>query len=217
MALGFNFSSGGGNMADIIPIVKYDARAGRMMRRDRVNGEYDSVDITRNFKAVMDLENIETGTINFNTGGAPDFAVARLGTQPPAPPSADHKPGVRMLVKLGKDCGGDIRELASTARVFLRGLDDLHTAYVEGAKANPGKLPVVSLKDTVAITTGEGARKSTNYAPVFEITGWVARPTDLVYTPKARSAAPATGGSTAAPSTGSTPVAAPAASEDDFG
>ena len=216
MALGFSFS-GGGSSGDIIPIVKYDARAGRMMRRDRVNGEYDSVDITRTFKAVMDLENIEVGTINFNTGGAPDFAVARIGTTPPPPPSADHKPGCRMLIKLGKDCGGDVRELSATAKVFLRGLDDLHTAYLKDAPANPGKLPVVSLKDTVAITAGEGARKSTNYAPVFEITGWVARPTDLVYVPKARTEASPPVATAAAPSTGSTPVAAPAASEDDFG
>ena len=37
MALGFSFS-GGGSSGDIIPIVKYDARAGRMMRRDREIG-----------------------------------------------------------------------------------------------------------------------------------------------------------------------------------
>jgi hypothetical protein len=65
MALGFNYSTGGGDNGDIVPFVKYDARAGRFFRNDRSeqNGAYtnNAVDITSNFKAVMDLENLEVG------------------------------------------------------------------------------------------------------------------------------------------------------------
>lgn len=218
MALGFNFSEGGSG-GEIIPIIKFDCRSGRMFRRDRVNGEDNIVDISRSFKAVFDFENIEVGYINFDTGSAPDFQVVRFGQKQPDRPSEKHKPGVRLLVKLGKELGGDLRELASTARAFLRGIDELHSAYTSGAAANAGKLPVVTLKDTVAITTGEGARKSTNYSPVFEIVGWVARPADLVYKPKnpAPVAAPAPSGGP--PATGSTQVSAPSAAGDaeDFG
>jgi hypothetical protein len=35
MALGFNYSTGGDG-SDIVPYVKYDARAGRFFRNDRI-------------------------------------------------------------------------------------------------------------------------------------------------------------------------------------
>jgi len=220
MALGLNFESA--DSGEIIPIIKFDAKAGRMFRRDRVNGENDQIDITRTFKAIFDFENIETGTINFNTGSAPDFAVVRIGDPIPQAPSPDHRPGARILVKVSKENGGDLRELASTAKAFLRGLNALHDEYLAGASANKGKLPVVELVDTTPITSGEGARKSTNYSPVFKIASWVDRPADLVYIPKSRStAAPAAG---SPPSTGGTKVSAPADDyvpgfdgDDDFG
>ena len=221
MALGFDFSTA--DSGEIIPIIKFDAKAGRMFRRDRINGENEVTDITRSFKAVFDLENIETGFINFDTGSAPDFSVARIGEPQPPKPSDKHRQGARMLVKLSNENGGDIRELASTAKAFLRGLEDLHNAYEAGVKENAGKLPVVSLADTTPITSGEGAKKSTNYAPVFKIVSWVNRPADLVYTPKSRNAASASNASTP-PSTGSNKVSAPADDnipgfddDDDFG
>lgn len=215
MALGFNFATEGGNDS-IIPIVKYDARAGRFSLRDYVDGAYVTKDITNDFAAIFDFENIETGTIDFSTGGAPSFAVARFGDRIPAPPSATHKPGFRILIKLSGNLGGTIREFASTAKTSLRGIDELHNAYLAGVKANPNMLPIVKLKSTVPITSGEGAKKSTNYAPVFEIVGWKARPADLVYVPKAVSAAPVAPVAAAAPpSTGSTPVNMGIA--DDFG
>ena len=65
----FGFStemSGGG---DFTPIVKYDSRAGRIFRVDRVQTNdgfvSDPVDITQGFKAVFDFENIEVGWIDF--------------------------------------------------------------------------------------------------------------------------------------------------------
>jgi hypothetical protein len=211
MALGINYESAGGG--DFLPIVKYDARAGKMFRVDRVNGESQNTDISRTFKAVFDLENLETGWIDFESG-APQFAMSVLGSGPkPEQPGDTFREGVRFIVKLGKDCGGDIREFASTAKAFMRGLDQLHDEYKSQSSANAGKLPIVSLEDTVAITSGEGARKSTNYAPKFKITGWVSRPDDLVHKERSSSAKV----STTPPSTGSTKVSAPAGGDDDFG
>lgn len=214
MALGFSFGGDGG---DIIPIIKYDARAGRMFRRDRINGENEQVDITQDFKAIFDFENVETGTINFDTGGAPDFCVVRYGERIPPTPSDKHRPGVRILVKLGKDVGGDVRELASTAKVFLSGIDKLHNDYLAGVKDNPGKLPIVELGQSLPITTGEGARKSTNYSPVFKIIGWATRPNDLTYIPRSANASPEPVAAAMPPATGSTRVSAPSSSDDDFG
>ena len=121
------------------------------------------------------------------------------------------KRGVRFVVKLSKECGGDTREFASNAAAFLDGAKSLMTAYESGLASNPGKLPVVELKDTVAKTSSGGAMKTTNYVPVFEIVSWVKRPDDLVYTARSSSAS---SGSPA--STGSTRVSAPM-DEDDFG
>lgn len=223
MSLGLNYESSGGNFT---PICQFDAKAGRMFRRDKEQGQ-DAVktDITRSFKAVADMANIEVGWIAFTATG-PDFQMMPLGATIPPRPTQEHKQGVRLTVKLAKDCGGDVREIASSAKAFLRGLDELHTAYQAGEKANPGKLPVIIIKDTVPITSGEGAKKTTNYAPVFEITAWVDRPQDLTEKP---GAAPETPKQTP-PATGSTrvdppqpvtrtpePAMAAAGDVDDFG
>lgn len=227
MALGFTYSSGGG---DFTAIVKYNGKAGRFSRVDRVqdNGAYVSneVDITQNFKAVFDFENIEVGYINFPPGAAPDFCMVALGDPYPQKPSNNHAQGVRFMMKLAKDTAGDgaaIREIAGTSAVFRMGIDELHDAYTAQAPANPGKLPIVALKTTLPVTAGQGAKKSTNYQPVFEIVGWAARPDDLVFVPKAGTkqiaAPPATAVATA-PATGSTVAPPPkqfAGADQDFG
>lgn len=219
MALGLKTESTGG---DFLPILKFDARAGRFFRRDRQNMENVEVDITKSFKAVIDMENIEVGYVNFATGGAPDFVLVPLGDPMPQKPSDGHKQGFRIVVKLGNDCGGDIREFCSCAKVVIKGIDQLHEDYVAGEKENPGKLPIVVLKDTIPVTT-EGRQKSTNYQPVFEISGWVPRPKDLTVQPRSHPIASPSTAPASAPSTGSTQVAPPApkaaamADSEDFG
>lgn len=230
MALGINYEPAS-NGGDFLGFIKFNAKAGRITRRDRENGENTDVDITRNFKAVMDIENIEIGWIDFDTGGAPSMALAHWSQPQPPKPSEKHRKGVRVVLKLSKESGGDVRELASHAKSFLRGMDKLHDDYLQGVKANPGKLPVVVMSDTVAVVSGEGAKRSTNYAPVFEIVSWVKRPDDLVYKARETSASsssygdeeeeaapvrtpPATGSSKAAPPARK---AAPVDDDEDFG
>lgn len=222
MAFGISYGGGGGSF---LPVAKYDARAGRMFRVDKGADGSESIDITKNFKAVFDFENVEVGWIKFGAGTAPDFQLVPIGSQLPAKPSDDHRQGVRMCIKLAKDVGGDVREIAGTSAAFLGGLEKLHDEYVAGSKANPGKLPVVVLADTRAVESGSGAKKSTNYAPVFQIVQWVPRPQDLVPSPRGAVApAAAAPAPSAPPATGSTRVAAPApqpapasTGEDDFG
>lgn len=222
MAFGFSYES---NAGDIVPVLKFDARAGRFFRVDRADGQNNPVDITQGFKAVMDFENIEVGYINFPAGAAPEFRMVQIGSAMPENPGGKFRQGIRMMLKLGKDCGGDIREIATTAKAVLGAFDACHTEYVAGAKENPGKLPVVSLETTVPIVTqGRDEKgnpvKTTNYAPVFKIVSWVSRPDDLIFVPKGGGNAPASAAPAPAatpPSTGSTAVSAPAAADDDFG
>ena len=199
---------------DFMPIVKYDSRAGRIFRVDREDGTSNPVDITRTFKAIFDFNNVEVGYILFRAGGAPDFRMAPYGAVMPPPPTGDYKQGVRLRIKLSKECGGDMREMAGTANAFLRGINAVHDEYLKLSPGQAGKLPVVVLTDTIAVESGGGAKRSTNYQPVFSIAGWALRPSDMpgVEQPKAATSQMATP-RTVQP----TPAATAAAASDDFG
>ena len=202
---------------DFTPIVKYDARAGLLFRMDRIqasDGSFSSepVEITDIFKALADFENIEVGWIDFSTGSAPSFVLVPRGKMLPERPSANHKQGIRFLLKLARECGGDkpIREIASVARVFLAGLEAIYNQYLAEKAKHPGLLPVLTLEKTTPVTTGSGQKSSTNYQPTFRIAGWAPRG-DLQPQPRGQAApaqasfatgngaAPATGGQRAAP------------------
>jgi hypothetical protein len=236
-------------VGDFTPILKYDAKAGRFFRIDRVEGvagwESQPVDITDSFKALADFENLEVGPINFNTGGAPNFVMVRRDdvvagkTMLPALPDTNHKIGVRFMMKLAKDCGGDkpIRELAQNSRAFLGATEAIVKVYLAEKDAHPGQLPVIALDGKPQpVKSGSGTKSSTNYHPRFKVIGWAARG-DLVYVPKTlasklQAAKGANGNGTAAaqsdppwdaaPSTGGTVVPPPkgntqTVSADDFG
>jgi len=219
----FGFSTAPSSGADFTPIVKFDARAGRVFRVDRVQGvdgfSGEQVDITAIFRAVFDLENVEVGWMLFAAGSAPSLVLTPLadlnaGKIFPPQPSTTHKQGVRLLIKLAKACGGDkpVREIASVAKAFLGAIEQLYLTYLEEREKNKdpqGKyqLPVVSLLKTEPVTSGSGAQKSTNYRPTWKIDGWVPRPEDLIYMPAPQASAAAAPG--AAPATGSTPVPPP--------
>ena len=191
MALNLPARSGG---EDRTPVLKYDARAGRLFRVDRTQSdgswETNTVEITPVFQAIVDMERIELGWLYFPTGGAPEITVAPYGQPMPAKPSDKHRPGFRVYMKLGKQAGGDIREMASNAQASIVGMDLLHDHYLKDRAAHPGELPVVRLEKTVAVvTSGKGADgkpvSSQNYQPVWAIVGWAARPADLDRTEKA--------------------------------
>ncbi len=242
----FGFSTEPSAGGDFLPIVKYDSRAGRIFRMDRIqdaSGNYttEPVDITSYFKAMIDLENVETGWINFTPGAAPSFSMITMkqlkdGVPFPARPSVKHKNGVRFMIKLAKDAAQGqpaIREMAGTAKSMLNGIEALYMMYEKEKDANPGKLPAIVLEKTTPVTTGTSI-KSTNYHPTFKVVGWAPRG-DLVHTPKGQTAAPATNGNAqqsqpqpsagagngAAPSTGAqraVPPQQPAPTlADDFG
>lgn len=221
----FGFSTEPSTGGDFMPIVKYDARAGRLFRVDRVDTgagfASDQVDITSSFKAIVDFENIEVGWIDFPPGAAPNFSLVAMGTQLPDRPTPRHKNGVRFILKLAKDCAGTkpIREIAGTSKAFLSGIEAVFTAYQSEKAANAGKLPVIVLEKTTPIKSGSGEKTSTNYQPTFKIASWAPRG-DLVFQSKG-TAAPAASQQTP-PSTGSTKVEPPAkqsemAGADDFG
>jgi hypothetical protein len=227
----FGFSTEPSQGGDFLPIIKFDARSGRIFRVDRIdtgNGFVgEPVDITTIFKAIADFENVEVGWINFATGSAPDFRLVPIGQRLPMKPSDVHKNGIRFMVKLSKECAAEhapVREVAGTSKAFLSGVEAVYLQYKADAAKNPGKLPVIVMEKTTLVKTGTGERTSTNYHPTFKIVGWAPRG-DFEFSPKAvtgfENATPPT--QPTAPSTGSTRAQAPAAKTavpemaDDFG
>ena len=224
---GFEVKSGG-NGGEFTPVLQYDARAGRFFRVDRVdhgNGfESEKVDVTQGIKFIADFENVEVGYIRFIAGQAPDYHLVPIGNQLPPQPSPQHDNGIRFMLKLSKECGGDrpVREIMGTSKSWRGAIESIYQQYLAEKAKNPGKLPVLTVEKISPVKTGTGAQSSTNYHPVFKISGWSERK-DLVFEPKAvaPSVAPISNGNGVAPSTGSTVAAAPKAAEavdaDDFG
>jgi hypothetical protein len=208
-------SNGGG---DFTPIIKYNAQAGRFTRVDRVNDGNgfvnDEVEITQGIKFIADFENVEVGWIIFTPGAAPDYRLVPIGQQLPDRPSPNHKNGLRFMLKLSKECGGEqpIREIAGTSKAFLGGIEAVYTQYLAEKGKYPDKLPVLTVDKITPVKTGTGTRMSTNYHPVFKISGWAPRG-DLFFEPKATPSPPT------APSTGATRAEAPVTetADNDFG
>jgi hypothetical protein len=227
----FGFSTETSAGGEFTPIVKYDARSGRMFRIDRIqdaNGfDNDQVDITSTFKACFDFENVETGWMLFSPGAPPSLRLTTLaaldaGGAYPEKPSPDHKNGVRFMLKLTKACGGDkpVREIAGQSKAFLSAIEELYAEYERQKAQYPGQLPVVELVRTVPVKSAQ----STNYKPEFRISGWAQRPADL--TPREPSRAPVEPLRPTPPSTGSQTVPPPnqyrrvepvQMADDDFG
>ena len=208
MALGLTTSSGG----EIQPYCKYDAKAGRLFRMDRVqhnDGTFssESYEITNTAQMVMDLANIRVGWINYTSQG-PVRRLVVLGKEPiPARPDdkdTNGKPafkqGFEIDLLLDKASGGGgVRVLSSAAGCVIEAMDALHDAFTAAAESKAGKLPVVKISNVSPVKSGQ----STNYKPNFAIVNWIDRPQPLSGT------APQTQPSQSAPATGSTQVSAP--------
>ncbi len=181
MSLGLNTGSADGDYADLI---KFDARAGRMFRCDRAQAaggawETDNVEITDGFQAIFEMNAIEVGWGLFVAGAAPSFVLTPLGQPIPARPSDQHKQIFRLRVKLGKSCGGDVREFASQAKAVISAVDALHSAYEAEVAANPGKLPVVVLNGSTPVVSSGKGQTSTNYSPNLSIVAWAPIPPEF--------------------------------------
>jgi hypothetical protein len=176
----------GGNF---LPIIKFDARVGTFYLQDRVHSDdgwqTEQRDVTSEFQAVFDLENLQRGWIRFPKGEGPDVKLVPAGEDPGDPPSDDHKEGIRIVLKMADDLGGDVRELISTARGLWNSIDTLHDRYLAAIASHPGELPVVTLGDVRKVKTAAG----TTFVPVFNIADWVPRPPELTGLPQDRNKA----------------------------
>lgn len=176
MALGFNLETK--SSGDILPIVKWDAKAGDFIKQDRYQAgdgtwQKDEQELGLPLQIGMDLANIEIGWLSFATG-APDFQMVKASEgQLPAQPSPDHKQAFR--VRIGSTDLG-LREFSHSAKTVLRAMDALYNQYEAEAPANPGKLPVVTIAGTERIKINSPQGELTFKVPQWSITSWIDRP-----------------------------------------
>jgi hypothetical protein len=176
---------------EIKPRVKYDAKAGRLFRVDRIERidgfASDAVDITDTAQIIVDFPNIRVGWIAYSPQG-PIRRLVVLGKEPipprPEDKGADGKPAFKQGFEVDialDNCtsGGNnvARVLGSTANCVIDAMDNLHDAYSAAPESKAGKLPIVKIARVLPIQVGQ----SINYKPVFEIIGWVDRPAVLAF------------------------------------
>lgn len=189
MALGFMTEATGGG-GDILPIVKYDAKAGDFIRQDRsqdASGTWvnDQHEITLPFKVAMDFDALEVGWLSFESG-RPDFRMVKIGEAMPARPEGDFKNAFRVRIA-SKELG--LREFSHSAKTVISAMDSLHNQY-EAEKANhPGKMPVVEVSgtNTVKVNTPQGELRFK--APDWKIVNWIDKP-DMMDSAPSESVAP---------------------------
>lgn len=173
MTLGLSTSNDGGGF---LPIIIYDARAGRLFKVERAQGptgwESNRVDITSPAPTfLLDFGSIEVGVVRFAPTG-PDFITVPYGQPLPIAPTKEYKRCFRAKVA-SKNLG--VREFSHSANCVLGAIDALHTEFEQAPEAAQGKIPAVQLSGTKAVPTNTPQGKTTNYAPVFTITGWADR------------------------------------------
>jgi hypothetical protein len=213
-------AAGGG---DRLPILKFDARAGRLFTIDRsqaADGLWQSqqTDITMTQPPFcVDFGSLEVGWAYFSAGGPPLWAVNWYGQPQPARPASpgtddqnrplQFKAAFRVKVA-GQGIGG-VREFGGNSAALIGGMNELHTRFEAAPEAATGKIPVVKMTNTQAIKSGQ----STNYMPVFEIVAWVDRPKPLgerMVAPPGRTAVAAAAPPTSVPVPPPAPKPAPA-------
>ena len=177
MAFGLSYSGAGGS-GDFLPIVKYDARAGRWSRIDREQGSdgmwaSTPVDITASFTAAMDFANGQVGWLKFVNGV--DKMLVPIGDPLSARPSDDHRQGFSLTIKLAADCGGDLRELSGSSKAMSSAFDALDDQVRAAPEFQAGQIPIVRGMGATPIVTQTPQGQTTNYAPVLEIAGWISR------------------------------------------
>lgn len=122
-------------------------------------------------KFVFDIDNVQTGWMLIATGifeFNADDSLGRKGAQP----TPEHKRGFK-VVFYNKTMGA--AEWSANGAGSNMGLEALYKQAVAQRLANPEKLPVVEYKGSRPEKVGKGSTR----VPMFEVTGWVARPAAL--------------------------------------
>lgn len=118
---------------------------------------------------VLDIDNMKTGWQEDSPTG-PKWTLGASPASLPPKPSDIAKKGFQIPCALSKTDKADWNQAGAGA---FGAFADLAPSIVAQVKANPGKLPVVIMKDVKEVRFSNGM---TTAQPVLEITRWVDRP-----------------------------------------
>ena len=194
--MGLGLSYGGSETAsgDFLPLVNYNAKAGRLKfsQRVEVNGRWEKQEEDVSFQQpafVADMENIQVGWLFFKAGMAPVRSLVKIGQPLPPCPVGDYgvdergnaaKPKQGFAMRL-LDGNRTVREFSSNANAVLAAIDTLHSQYEAAPEKAQGLLPVVQFQGATEVKGKHGS----NYTPNFAIIKWVPRPAELAGSPAA--------------------------------
>ena len=175
MALGINFEGTSGG--DILPIIKFDAKAGDFIRQDRVQdaagqGVKNEEELPQPLKFAMDMATLEVGWLSFQSG-APDFRMVKVGEAVPTKPEGDFKSAFRVRIA-SKELG--LREFSHSAKTVMKAMDQLHNQFESEKGHNPDKVPVVEVSGTVPVKVNTPQGELRFKAPDWKIVSWVDKP-----------------------------------------
>lgn len=186
-AFGIPVASGSGQFK---PYLKYNAKAGRFSRADRVETpdgwKTKEVDIGDKVTFAADLANTRVGWLHFALGQAPRKELVPFGTPlPPRPADLDDtgRPAFKAGFEFDVILQGEkvVREIGGNAASLVAGFSEAFAAYQAAPEKAQGKVPVLSITETVGIKSKSG----TNYQPKVTIADWIDRPALFDETPAA--------------------------------
>ena len=154
------------------PVLKFNAKSGRWSYRN-IDGDQE-INPT---SVIVDLANISPCWASFREGQAPNRIYdPSSGTRAPKP-SDEHKRGFTLIVAVPKDAVGEdnVCEMSSTSMLLANSIKEVWAQFREGVDANPGKVPVVTIKGV----TADKGKFGTNYRPDLTVSSWVERPAGM--------------------------------------
>ena len=159
--MALNLGIGGGG--DFLPVCKYNAKGGRWFRVEGVGSAKEEIDITDNFAAILDFNNMEHGWVQFEP--RVDIRMFPFGSSVGAAPGENYREGLRLKARLGQSCGGGLHEIIVVSGMLYAAVDPIHTEY---EKRGDGMLPIVTHLRAEPVKGQHG----TNYRPVLDIVDW---------------------------------------------
>ena len=96
-----------------------------------------------------------------------------------------------------------MREVTTTAKSVMRGLEAVYEVWLGGRERNPGMTVLVRLAGVKPMVLKGGGQKSTIYEPTFEVVRWVKIPAEFEMPPERPAAVSnGVGAATAQPANG---------------
>jgi len=160
-----------------LPRLDIDVRAGRFFAIERTQdaaGDWKSEKIeVEKPKFIADIANCGIGWTAF-IDRKPNSVIQHCADGMPIIPTPDHKEGFELVIQMvGGDFDGSIRKFGKQGIVIVRAFNDLVDAWLACPEhEDPTKSPVVQVTGSAGMKSGQ----STNYAPTWEIVGFVDRP-----------------------------------------